>query len=233
MCPWTYVETSERTRFYAEHSVIKRVSGRNWDKVQYLLEMQSGRNPYFARAELFETLDSQYVAVVSPNDSDDARTYFESLDGWQSCPGMYSTTHPSYFKMVDMHTTPDAVFERHMRKLVELNFEPVRDAFVTERELDEWLDQGPYHLLDLFLPKIRKTKRGQGLIFVETSDFIRGFTPVMGPMVNATQLARMLERPLTDSELTRIRRQKCWVGWKIRTPSLEVGVETRALSPRL
>lgn len=226
-----------RRAFFEEHNVTKRVSCmsqsgcRRYDKIAYLLEMTSTiRHSFFDHSEIFETSDGHYVGVASPTETDvDVKHYFDSLEGWQVCPGMYSALSPSFFKKIDATTTTDVVFERHMRKLVERNFEQDREAFITEREMDEWLDQGPHHLLHLFQFKVSRKKRA--LIYVETKDFIKGFTPFMGPMLNATQLTRMLERPLTDSELERIRRQKCWLGWRIRTPSLEIGVETRAVSP--
>ena len=134
-----------RLSFFAEHNVTKLVPDRRWRSVWYLLEMSStwSGNRFFERGELFETSDGHYVGIMSPYDSD-AQTYYDALEGWQTCPGMCNKNFPSFFKKVDVHKTADVVFERHMRKLVELNFEPVRDAFVTEQELDDWLDQGPH-----------------------------------------------------------------------------------------
>jgi hypothetical protein len=208
-----------RRAFFHEHNVTKRISVvtavRKYEKARYVLEMPpvGSSNGFFDHAEIFETSDGGLVGVASPYESEANRNYFNSLGGWQTCPGMYESSCPSYFKKVDESANLDTVFEGHMRKIVELNFEPVRDAFVTEREIREWLDEPP-ELAHVFRYKKRKN------IFptVESTDFTKGVSEVMGPLLSATQLARALERPLTDSELARMRlKGKCLLGWRIRT----------------
>jgi hypothetical protein len=208
-----------RRAFFEAHGVTKRVSVvtavRKHEKARYVLEMPpvGSSNGFFDHAELFETSDGHLIGVASPYESEANRNYFNSLGGWHECPGMYESSCPSYFKKVDESANLDTVFEGHMRKIVELNFEPVRDAFITEREICEWLDEPPT------LARVFRYKKPKNMFpTVDFPDFNKGLTCVLGPLMSATQLARALERPLMEAELGRMRlKGKCFFGWRIRT----------------
>jgi hypothetical protein len=208
-----------RRAFFEAHNVTKRVSivtaVRKYEKARYVLQMPpvGSENMFFDHVEIFETSDGHLVGVASPYESEANRPFFESLENWNECPGMYHESCPSYFKKVDESANLDTVFEGHMRNIVERNFEPVRDAFITEREIREWLVDPPN------LGRVFRYKKPKNMFpTIDFPDFAKGISEVMGPLLTATQLARAFERPLTDSELARMRlKGKCLLGWQIRT----------------
>ena len=208
----------ERNRrfFFDEHNVTKRISVvtavRKHEKARYILDIFSSSG-FFDHVEIFETSDGHLIGVASPYESEANQPYFDSLGDWHACPGMYHASCVSFFKKVDESSNLDTVFEGHMRKIVDCNFEPVCDSFITEREIREWLVDPP-NLARVF----RYIKPKNMFPTVDFVDFTKGVSKVMGPLLSATQLARMLERPLTDAELARMRlKGKCLLGWRIRT----------------
>jgi hypothetical protein len=226
---------ANRRAFFQEHNIMKKVTTRTkmtYDKARYLLEMpEFGRNgTVFDHVEIFKTGDNCYVGVVSPYGSRTLQVYFiNELEGWNTCPNVYDhTEHTSFYKKVDASTPSIVVTEHHAKKTIMTNFEEVRGSFVTEDEISFWLskaDRAQNLLARLFVYDRDSPRRRRSC----TPNLFDTLDRVHGTRKNASQMARALERPLTDEELSRIKHTKGWYGVQICTGSIQFDTTTRGL----